>query len=126
MSNQALDKAASATEALYLARDTYFPANPDDKIAKLKAESDLALNLLDSIPPGNNYFWIHQLVGTASLFVCWIWISISFSFGHLPEQRKLPTQRATYEYLRGKILDVLPDYKREAEDHLSKAVSNFQ
>lgn len=56
MSNQALDKAASATEALYLARDTYFPANPDDKIAKLKAESDLALNLLDSIPPGNNYF----------------------------------------------------------------------
>lgn len=54
MSNQALDKAASATEALYLARDTYFPANPDDKIAKLKAESDLALNLLDSIPPGNN------------------------------------------------------------------------
>ncbi|KAK9934644.1 hypothetical protein M0R45_021780 [Rubus argutus] len=89
MSNQALDKAAGATEALYLARDTYFPANPDDKIAKLKAESDLALNLLDSIPP---------------------------------EQRKLLTQRATYEYLRGKILDVLPDYKREAEDHLSKAV----
>lgn len=32
-------------------------------------------------------------------------------------------QRAAYEYLRGKILDVFPDYKKEAEDHLSKAVS---
>lgn len=32
-------------------------------------------------------------------------------------------QRATYEYLRGKILDVFPDYRKEAEDHLSKAVS---
>ncbi|XP_022726842.1 tetratricopeptide repeat protein 5-like isoform X4 [Durio zibethinus] len=38
------------------------------------------------------------------------------------EQRKLPLQRATYEYLRGKILDVVPDYRKEAEDHLSKAV----
>lgn len=34
-------------------------------------------------------------------------------------------QRATYEYLRGKILDVFPDYKKEAEDHLSKAVSEI-
>ena len=39
------------------------------------------------------------------------------------EQRKSPLQRATYEYLRGKILDVFPDYRKEAEDHLSKAVS---
>ncbi|XP_004300934.1 PREDICTED: tetratricopeptide repeat protein 5-like [Fragaria vesca subsp. vesca] len=87
--DDALEKAGSATEALYSTRDTYFPANPDDKIARLKSESDLALNLLDSIPP---------------------------------EQRKLLEQRARYEYLRGKILDVLPEYKREAEDHLSKAV----
>lgn len=42
----------------------------------------------------------------------------------LTEQRKLPLQRATYEYLRGKILDVFSDYRKEAEDHLSKAVSN--
>jgi hypothetical protein len=35
-------------------------------------------------------------------------------------------QRATYEYLRGKILDVFPDYRKEAEDHLSKAVSEKQ
>lgn len=39
------------------------------------------------------------------------------------EQRKSPLQHATYEYLRGKILDVFPDYRKEAEDHLSKAVS---
>lgn len=51
--DDALVKATRATEALYLVRDTYFPANPDDKIAKLNAESDLALSLLDSIPPGN-------------------------------------------------------------------------
>ncbi|RXH79235.1 hypothetical protein DVH24_040382 [Malus domestica] len=42
----------------------------------------------------------------------------------IPEQRKLPAQRAKYKYLRGKILDVLPDYRKEAEDHLSKAVRN--
>lgn len=35
-------------------------------------------------------------------------------------------QRATFEYLRGKILDVFPDYKKEAEDHLSKSVSKFK
>lgn len=28
------------------------------------------------------------------------------------------------EFLRGKILDVFPDYHKEAEDHLSKAVCN--
>nr|XP_029121757.1 tetratricopeptide repeat protein 5 isoform X5 [Elaeis guineensis] len=39
-----------------------------------------------------------------------------------PEQRKSPLQRAVYEFLRGKILDVFPDYHKEAEDHLSKAV----
>ncbi|XP_010066665.2 tetratricopeptide repeat protein 5, partial [Eucalyptus grandis] len=41
---------------------------------------------------------------------------------HPPEKRKSPLQRATYEYLRGKTLDVFPDYKKEAEEHLSKAV----
>lgn len=40
------------------------------------------------------------------------------------EERKLPSQRATYEYLRGKIFDVFSEYRKEAEDHLSKAVSN--
>ncbi|KAL5070435.1 hypothetical protein RYX36_021322 [Vicia faba] len=39
-----------------------------------------------------------------------------------PEERKSPTQRAVFEYLKGKVLDVYPEYKKEAEDHLSKAV----
>ncbi|KAL8143248.1 hypothetical protein V2J09_016280, partial [Rumex salicifolius] len=84
-----LGKATKATEDLYIVRDTFFPVNPDAKISILKQDSDICLNLLDSVPP---------------------------------EQRKTPVQRATYEYLRGKILDVFLDYKKEAEDHLSKAV----
>lgn len=44
----------------------------------------------------------------------------------LPEQRKSPMQRATFEYLRGKVLDVFPDYRKDAEDHLSKAVSKIE
>ncbi|KAG8500628.1 hypothetical protein CXB51_002652 [Gossypium anomalum] len=82
-------KATKVVDDLYEIRDTFFPQNPDDKTSKLQHESDLALNLLDSIPA---------------------------------EQRKLPARRAAYEYLRGKILDVVPDYRKEAEDHLSKAV----
>ncbi|RYQ93674.1 hypothetical protein Ahy_B09g099924 isoform D [Arachis hypogaea] len=84
-----LSKAARAAEDLYHLRDTYFPLDPNDRTSKLHHHSDLALSLLDSIPP---------------------------------EQRKSSLQRATFEYLRGKILDVFPDYRKEAEDHLSKAV----
>ncbi|KAK7269843.1 hypothetical protein RIF29_22605 [Crotalaria pallida] len=87
--NEALSKAAKAAEDLYHIRDTYFPPDPSLRIHKLQHHSDLALKLLDSIPP---------------------------------EQRKSLLQRATFEYLRGKILDVFPDYRKEAEDHLSKAV----
>lgn len=43
---------ARAAEDLYNLRDTYFPSNPLDKISKLQAQSDLSLNLLDSIPLG--------------------------------------------------------------------------
>lgn len=57
-------------------------------------------------------------------------MKFSFSGAHViatadlcTEQRKSPTQRATYEYLKGKILDVVPEYRKDAEDHLSKAVS---
>ncbi|GAB4828813.1 hypothetical protein Ancab_018474 [Ancistrocladus abbreviatus] len=84
-----LGRAARATDSLYNIRDTFFPANPDEKISKLQQESDLCLKFLDSIPP---------------------------------ECRKSPLQRAMYEYLRGKVLDVFQDYRKEAEDHLSKAV----
>ena len=59
MSNQADEdpfaKAAGAAEDLYHLQDTYFPVNPDEKISKLQEESDLALKLLDSIPPGKFY-----------------------------------------------------------------------
>ncbi|KAL0424674.1 UNVERIFIED_CONTAM: Tetratricopeptide repeat protein 5 [Sesamum radiatum] len=82
-------EASKAVDLLYNIRDTYFPTNPDEKTSKLLMESNLALQLLDKIPP---------------------------------EERKTPMQRATYEYLRGKVLDVFPEYKKEAEDHLSKAV----
>lgn len=36
--------------------------------------------------------------------------------------RKNPQRRAQWEYLSGKVLDVGPDYCREAEEHLSKSV----
>uniref|UniRef100_A0A2P2JRC7 Tetratricopeptide repeat protein 5-like n=1 Tax=Rhizophora mucronata TaxID=61149 RepID=A0A2P2JRC7_RHIMU len=38
------------------------------------------------------------------------------------EHRQSKVDRAMYEYLKGKILDVVPEYRKEAEDHLSKAV----
>ncbi|KAK9226687.1 hypothetical protein WN943_011735 [Citrus x changshan-huyou] len=82
-------RATKAADDLYHVKETFFPANADDKVSKLQNESDLALRLLDSVPP---------------------------------EQRKSPIQRATYEYLKGKILDVVPEYRKDAEDHLSKAV----
>ncbi|CAA0817193.1 Unknown protein [Striga hermonthica] len=82
-------EASKVVNALYTTRDTFFPANPADKTSKLLVESNIALKLLDDVPP---------------------------------EKRKTPAKRAIYEYLRGKVLDVLPEYKKEAEDHLSKAV----
>ncbi|KAL6539031.1 hypothetical protein OROMI_025357 [Orobanche minor] len=81
--------ASKAVDALYTIRDTFFPANSDDKTSRLLAESNVVLQVLDEIPP---------------------------------EKRKTPVQRASYEYLRGKVLDVFPEYKKEAEDHLIKAV----
>ncbi|GJS91985.1 metallo-hydrolase/oxidoreductase superfamily protein [Tanacetum coccineum] len=38
------------------------------------------------------------------------------------KQRNLHTQHATYEYLKGKILDIFTEYSNKAKDHLSKAV----
>ncbi|XP_074330791.1 uncharacterized protein LOC141668018 [Apium graveolens] len=84
-----MEEAAKAVDELYIIRDKYFPLNPNDKIITLQSRSDLALQILDSIPP---------------------------------EHRRLPATRATHEYLKGKILDVFPDYRKDAEDHLSKAV----
>lgn len=88
-----MEMVSKAASDLYTIRDTYFPAKPEDKLARLKAESDQALKLLHSIPP---------------------------------DQRKSRAQRATYEYLWGKLLDVFPDHSKEAEEHLSKAVKLSQ
>nr|CAB3451831.1 unnamed protein product [Digitaria exilis] len=88
-SRTALERAADAADELYRLRDTFFPRDPAEKAAALRAGADAALALLDAIPP---------------------------------EERKSPQQRGVFEFLRGKILDVFPDYHKEAEDHLSKAV----
>ncbi|XP_024315538.1 tetratricopeptide repeat protein 5 isoform X2 [Brachypodium distachyon] len=84
-----LEKTADTVEELYHLRDTFFPRDPTEKPAALRACADAALAVLDSLPA---------------------------------EQRKSPQQRAVYEFLMGKILDVFPDYHKEAEEHLSKAV----
>lgn len=60
------DKATAAAEELYQIRDTYFPVNPDDKISKLRELSDLAIKILDSIPPGGFCFLYHTLFISAS------------------------------------------------------------
>ncbi|XP_044356662.1 tetratricopeptide repeat protein 5 isoform X6 [Triticum aestivum] len=84
-----LEKVADKVEELYSLRDTFFPRDPSEKSASLRACADAALGVLDSLPP---------------------------------EQRKSPEERVIYEFLMGKILDVFPDYCKEAEEHLSKAV----
>lgn len=40
----------------------------------------------------------------------------------MADHKKSVPQRASFEYLRGKTLDIFPEYCKEAEDHLSKAV----
>lgn len=47
-----VSKATVAAEELYHLRDTFFPENQSEKISALHAHSDIALTLLDSIPPG--------------------------------------------------------------------------
>lgn len=48
-------EASKAVDVLYNIRDTYFPANPDDKTSKLSTESNLALQVLDRIPQGFHF-----------------------------------------------------------------------
>lgn len=94
------------------------------------------------------FSWVSRLVGVCPSYICFInvfvlnngqpfWNNstllifprfiILYSSIIWADQRKLSLQRANYEYLRGKILDVFPDYRKEAEDHLSKAVrTDFQ
>lgn len=64
-------RATKATDDLYHVKETFFPANPDDKVSKLQNESDLALRLLDSVPPG-----------TFSTFSSYPFRFFSYFFGH--------------------------------------------
>lgn len=59
-----LSQATEAVEQLYHVRDTYFPSDPQHKISTLRNDADLALNLLDSIPAGNNLSPFHLLSPT--------------------------------------------------------------
>lgn len=115
-------EASKAVDMLYNIRDTYFPANPDDKTSKLSSESNIALQLLDRIPQG---FILNPPVDLNARFRIWNF-TVCFANWYDAEKRKMPGQRAIYEYLRGKVFDVLPEYKKEAEDHLSKAVSSVK
>ena len=54
-----LTKATKAIDDLYNLRDTYFPANPQEKASLLQNQSDLALDLLDSIPQGLSLSHFH-------------------------------------------------------------------
>jgi hypothetical protein len=47
-----LERAAEAAEELYRLRDTFFPRDPAEKTAALRARADAALALLDALPPG--------------------------------------------------------------------------
>lgn len=49
-------EARRAADDLYQLRDTYFPANPAEKISELQRKSDLALSLLDSLPLGIAFY----------------------------------------------------------------------
>ncbi|KAK3024108.1 hypothetical protein RJ639_043567 [Escallonia herrerae] len=135
-------EAARAADDLYNTIDTFFPQNPDDKISRLhkspKSPSSSLIQFLqgrlDSTFSNVSGLW--SGIGLGAIPVGWGRASpelenpearvlkqsqgdIMFSFA---EQRKLPVQRATHEFLTGKVLDALPDYRKEAEDHLSKAV----
>ncbi|XP_040259734.1 uncharacterized protein [Aegilops tauschii subsp. strangulata] len=109
-----LEKVADKVEELYSLRDTFFPRDPSEKSASLRACADAALGVLDSLPPG------YSSTGTAGS------VTDASRTEQPPttqsEQRKSPEERVIYEFLMGKILDVFPDYCKEAEEHLSKAV----
>ncbi|CAK7326685.1 unnamed protein product [Dovyalis caffra] len=118
-------KAIKAADDLYTLRDTYFPPNPCDKVSKLQSQSDLCLNLLASIPIGGCLLPLSRInfeMGLENFNDPFVFEHRISSYLFDMEQRKSPKQRATYEYLRGKVLDAVPEYSKEAEDHLSKAV----
>ncbi|KZV19521.1 hypothetical protein F511_06383 [Dorcoceras hygrometricum] len=89
--------------------------NADDLFAEAMKATDVLYNVRDTYFPDNPDEKASKLLGKAS-------IALQLLDEIPSEKRKTPIQRATHEYLRGKVLDVFPEYKKEAEDHLSKAV----
>ncbi|KAE8661136.1 putative undecaprenyl diphosphate synthase [Hibiscus syriacus] len=87
----------------------------DDVWGKPRKAADDLYEIRDTFPPQNPDDKTSKLQHEFDL-------ALKLLYSIPAEQRKLPVHRATYEYLRGKILDVVPDYRKEAEDHLSKAV----
>jgi hypothetical protein len=47
-----MERTAEAVEELYRLRDTFFPRDPAEKPAALRARADAALAILDTLPPG--------------------------------------------------------------------------
>ncbi|XP_073284508.1 uncharacterized protein [Primulina huaijiensis] len=89
--------------------------NADDPFAEVLKATDDLYDVRDTYFSANPDEKASKLIGKANLALQLI--------DEIPsEKRKTPLQRATHEYLRGKVLDVFPEYKKEAEDHLSKAV----
>ncbi|XP_068643065.1 uncharacterized protein [Aristolochia californica] len=86
-----------------------------DLFSEAAAASESLYHLRDTYFPTNPDEKISRLQKEAVL-------ALSLLDSIPPEERRTSSQRATYEFLRGKILDVFPDYRKEAEDHLSKAV----
>ncbi|KAL3824119.1 hypothetical protein ACJIZ3_020148 [Penstemon smallii] len=89
--------------------------NAEDLFAEVSKAADGLYTIRDTYFPTNPDEKTSQLLTLSNL-------ALQLLDKIHPEKRKLPAQRASYEYLRGKVLDVFPEYKKEAEDHLSKAV----
>ncbi|KAJ3695712.1 hypothetical protein LUZ60_001089 [Juncus effusus] len=91
------------------------PAADGGAIARAVEVADELYRVRDSFFPGD-------LAEKASRLQTLADSAISLLDSLPPEQRKTRQQRADFEFLKGKILDVFPDYRKESEDHLSKAV----
>nr|KAJ0201414.1 hypothetical protein LSAT_V11C600307540 [Lactuca sativa] len=55
-----MEKATEAASDLYTIQDTYFPSNPNENFSKLQTQSQIDLNLLDSVPREGKY-WMCSL-----------------------------------------------------------------
>ncbi|KAG8366689.1 hypothetical protein BUALT_Bualt17G0105600 [Buddleja alternifolia] len=89
--------------------------NAEDLFAEASKAADELYNIRDTYFPTNPDDKTSKLFTESNLALQLL--------DEIPaEKRKTRLERATYEYLRGKVLDVFPEYKKEAEDHLSKAV----